>query len=91
MNTILKGTTTHEVELEDRDGRLYTGRITGVEIAESRDDTVYVTDDQPVIVYNRFRLSYEVVDDPENDLRGLEPGAYTQAMDALGIKTVIDL
>jgi len=91
MSNTLEKTEAHEVDLEDKNGEPYTGRITGVVIADDGDDVIYLTDDKRVIAYNNWRKSYDVLSDPEEELRGLPPGAYTDAMEALGIKVVIDL
>lgn len=88
----LTNSTIHEVTLEDKDGRTFTGRITGKQIANSRDLDVYLTDDERVILHDKFRLKHWVLQDPSEDLREqLEPGAYADAMNALGLKPVIDI
>lgn len=82
----------YEVRVEDRDGKVYMGRISGRHVASSGDKDVYLTADERVIVYDRFRLKYLEVDDPIKELRSnLEPGAYMDAMRALGHKPVVDL
>lgn len=59
------------------------GRITGKLVAQSRDVSVYVTDDERVIVHDEFKLDHWEVDNPAEELREfLEPGAYVDAMEA---------
>jgi hypothetical protein len=87
-------TKVHEVYVEDEDGRGFTGRITGAEIAynDRNDVTVYVTDDERVIVHDADRARYEVLDNPAEQLRHwLTDGLYVEAMHALGEKPVVDL
>ena len=92
VSNTLQDIQTYEVEIEDRNGYTYTGRITGTCIAESGDVSVYLTEDGRVIGHNASRLEHRVFDDPETSLReALWPGAYQEAMSALGIKAVIDL
>jgi Post-segregation antitoxin CcdA len=88
--TLSQGIEVHEVELEDKDGVGYIGRITGKHIAED----VYLTDDERVIVYRPDHLDYYVVNDPKEELNGLPREEYNAAMAALGldpIPEVIDL
>lgn len=83
---------TFELDLEDRDGNAYTGRITGAKIADDRDVTIYLTDDERVIAYEADKGRYDVVDDPESDLANwLRGDAYLEAMNALGLKPIVDL
>lgn len=95
MNPSTKVTATaHNLKLVDDDGRPYTGRIKGIEIVydEKNDVTVFLTDDQRVIVYDGGRRQYFKVVGLEADLREcLSPGAYTHAMEGLGERVVIDL
>jgi hypothetical protein len=92
VNATLTDKETFELELEDKDGSRYKGRLTGKLIAseERGSSDVYLTDDKRVILYDRERLEYRKVDDPETDLaERLEPGAYREACTALGIKPTI--
>lgn len=94
MSSALKDTQTHELQLEDKEGNPFTGRIAGTVLAEDvrHDVTVFLTDDERVIVYDERRSQHQIIDDPEDDLRGwLSDGAYTEAMNALGIKAIVDL
>ena len=86
----------HEVYIEDEDGRGYTGRITGTEIAcdDHEEIQVFLTDDQRVLVYDGQRSEYHhVTDNLDQELRGwlINDGVYSDAMLALGIKPTIDL
>ena len=81
----------HQVGVEDKDGRFFTGRITGSVIAISDDLTVYLTDDERVLVHDSNKLRYWEVDDAQEELRDLTGGAYQDAMDALGLEAIIDL
>jgi post-segregation antitoxin (ccd killing protein) len=81
-----------EIDLEDKDGHFYKGRITGAVIASDGGDvTVYLTDDERVLVHDVGRLDYYEVQDPESELEGLPHGLYFEALTALGIQPVIDL
>ncbi len=94
MKATLDDMQVYEVEVEDDEGKVYTGRITGSQIAydESGDVTVFLTDDERVIVHDGKRMKYWVLDDPEEQLRGwLGPAEYYEAVDALGITPVVDL
>jgi hypothetical protein len=83
---------TYELELEDPDTfRRYTGRVTGRKIAEDEQIEVFLTEDERVIVYDGGRPDYRVLEDPEEELRGLPAAEYASALSALGIKPVIDL
>jgi hypothetical protein len=86
----------YEVSIYDqREDRGYTGRITGKLIAMSDDENVqvFLTDDERVIVYDSRDEDYFVVeDDPSEELRKwLSDEAYADAMNALGLKAIIDL
>ncbi len=93
VNQTLADPEEYEVTVEDQDGCIYTGRITGKEIAydERAERTVYLTTDERVIVYDGNRLNYWEITDPVEGLRALGPGAYAQACQALGVSAVIDL
>jgi hypothetical protein len=94
MAGTLSETQTYEVDVENDDGKIYTGRITGTRIAEDyRNDTqVFATDDDRVIVYDGEKRRHYVIDDPAQDLRGwLAEDTYVAAMSSLGLKPIIDL
>lgn len=93
MTDTLKDIETYELGLLDHEGHPYSGRVTGKHIAsdESQYATVYLTDDGRVILYDERAQKHWVLEDPEADLQSLPPAEYTAAMDALGIKAVIDL
>ena len=97
MKTTLETPTTHEVYVEDRDGRGYTGRITGRSIAATEDHEeieVFLTTDERVIVYYGKKNEYHVLDNPAEELREWlsdAPAAYFDAMTALGEEPVMDL
>jgi hypothetical protein len=97
MANTLQASEVHELELEDQDGRSYTGRITGALIASGGRDLeyeVFLAQDGRVILHDSDRHQYEELQDPEEDLAGWRessPGAYADAMRALGIRPVIDL
>ena len=87
---------TFDLDLQDADGRWYVGRVTGTEIAinDDGDVVIYLTDDERVIAYEAENARYTIVDDPESDLRSWLPNsndAYMDAMNALGLKPIIDL
>jgi hypothetical protein len=102
VSTTLDQPQTYELSLEDEDGRYYTGRITGKEIAYDERSghsviKVYLTEDERVIVHDDANLRYyDLSDDPGTNVaeelrQWLSPGAYSDAMHALGEKPVIDL
>jgi hypothetical protein len=43
-------------------------------VDDDRGSTVYLTTDKRVIVHDEKQLRYEVVRDPQSELRGLTPG-----------------
>src|SRR5262245_28047518 len=95
-STLTDDPQTFELELEDKDGFTYKGRITGKLItSEERGGLdVYLTEDERVILYYGERLDYWELDDPEYELRDeLEMGTYREACAALGIKPniVVDI
>lgn len=92
VSETLEKVSTHELLVEDDDGRAYTARLDGTLIArdEHRELDVYLTTKENVVVHDASR--YWVADDPEEDLRPiLPPAEYADAMLALGIKPTIDL
>ena len=52
MNDTLAESQEYKVAVEDRDGRVFAGRITGRAIAVSGDVTVYLTDDERVLAHD---------------------------------------
>lgn len=92
MSKTLSASQEYKVAVEDKDRRVFTGRITGRVIAVSGDLTVYLTDDERVLVHDAFRTKYWQAHDPQEELRNLlEGGAYQGAMAALGLDAIIDL
>jgi hypothetical protein len=85
---------TFELTLEDHDGHIYTGRVTGACIAESRhgEVSVFLTDDERVIVYEDDRRQYHVIDDVHNLRDWLtDDAAYCDALEALGETPIVDI
>jgi hypothetical protein len=83
-----------KLEIEDRDGTAYTGRITGKLIAadDRKGVEVYLTEDERVILYDGERRDYWVVHDPQAELEDvLETSMYVDVCKALGVEPVIDL
>ena len=94
MATTLKDVQVYEIHVQDADGRGYVGRITGKEIAhdEAAEATVYLTDDERVIVHDGKNGRHWEIEDPAEELREwLNDAAYCDAMGALGETPVIDL
>lgn len=93
VENTLSDSQTIELELEDDEGRIYTGRITGAEIArqDHGDWSVFLAQDGRVILYDGERMKYWVLDDPAAELAHLDPAVYAEACSALGIKAVVDL
>jgi hypothetical protein len=82
----------YEVQLENRDGVGYRGRITGKLLAEFNDLQVFLTEDERVILYNERRSNYFELEHPEVTLREeLDDANYFQVMTELGLTPVIDL
>jgi len=81
------------LNLEDNEGRLYTGRLVGTMIAEGRNDVfVYLTDDERVLVHDNRHSKVHEIEDEEAELREwLEEEQYVEAMNALGLQPVVDL
>jgi post-segregation antitoxin (ccd killing protein) len=88
---------TYEVEVEDAEGRVFTGRIVGTEIAADKVLRVFLTDDDRVVVYDENKLRYDDLSaEPSRDVgetlrEWLSDEAYAEALHALGEKPVIDL
>jgi hypothetical protein len=85
MEATLKDPTTIELDLEN--GTI--GRFTGKEIGEN----VFLTESGNVVGYDPDKLEYSVLEDPQNQLQDLlpDPEEYAHAMNALGLRPVIDL
>jgi hypothetical protein len=83
---------THEVFVEDNEGRTYLGRITGSLIAQDGYVSVFRTNDGRVLVYNESASKYLELDEPIAQLRQwLGNAAYADAVEELGETPVIDL
>ena len=96
MEATLDELVEYELDMVDDENRSYIGRITGKRIAEgSRDEQVFVTDDERVLVYDpnvEGRFMCAEVEDPAEDLQTiLDTDLYVEAMSALGLKAIIDL
>jgi hypothetical protein len=81
----------HEVDVTDEDGREFTVRIHGTQIADCGGVRAYLGLDQDLFVYdgNRGHISYP---DTPADLEGLLGlDGYIDAMRALGLRPVIDM
>jgi post-segregation antitoxin (ccd killing protein) len=92
MAETLEGASEIKLKLENENGRMYTGRITGKMIASGNRVEVYLTEDERVIVYDFDNLKYWV-EDWETDLEALigDRDVYVEAMDALGREVTIDI
>ena len=93
MEAISAGATVHELKLEDKDGHIYNGTITGKEIAGNDRAQVFVTDRNNVVVYDPEKLVYYVEDERTENLEDLigDQDVYLEAMHALGRPVTIDL
>ena len=94
VTTTLIKSKEHLLEVEDDEGRPYTARLVGVEIANDDPKFVFLTDDERIIAYHAEYKGgdYWEIDDPETELRDfLSPGAYSDALYALGRKPVVDI
>ena len=88
MTKTLSDLKTFTLALENENGRAYTGRFQGAPIA----DNVYLLTDGRVLAYNENDASYAVLDDPESEVEHWVSGdALIDAMDALGLRAVVDL
>ncbi|MBA3245709.1 MAG: hypothetical protein H0T61_11125 [Actinobacteria bacterium] len=86
----------HELQLEDKDGRAYIGRVAGAILAlesqGAKHVEVYLTDDERVILYDGNKRSYFVVEDPVEELRGyLTLDSYIDILDSLGETPIIEV
>ncbi len=87
----------HQLDLQDNDGRPYIGRLTGTRIGDAGgyngNITVFLADDERVIVYDDERLELHELTDPESELRAWLPdfGNYLDAMHDLGLTPEIDI
>jgi hypothetical protein len=80
---------TFELELETQNGRRYTGRILGEQIAydDARNMAVYLTAKGNVVLYAEDKPAYYVIEYPQVELVGvLGDDTYLDAMEALGLK-----
>ena len=95
VSKTLAAPTEHLVDVEDPDGRTYTGRITGEMLHASDNDTsdpyVYLTDDERVLVWDPGNLTIHEIDDYDALRELLADDAYVEVMTALGEKPIIDL
>lgn len=94
--TTLNEPDTFTFGLEDDEGRFYEGRITGAKIAKDGDVEVFLTEDERIIVVDHSQSRHIQVstwEDPREVLRDWlrDDGEYVRAMQALGIKPVIDI
>jgi hypothetical protein len=89
MHAATRDVETFELELEDKDGRAYKGRIIGSRIDEGEtDDEVDLTEDERVILYDSDKRDYWVVEEPfwEQEL-----ARWPSALGALGVVPIVDL
>ena len=94
MAKTLEGASEIKLKLENENGNIYTGRITGKKIASGDHVEVYLTKDERVIVYDFGNLKYWVEgEDWQVDLEDLigDRDVYVEAMDALGREVTIDI
>jgi post-segregation antitoxin (ccd killing protein) len=92
----LNNVETYELDLEDEDGRAYTGRVTGSHLVTASNTRghaeVYVTEDERVIAYDGMKRRYWVLDNPVEDLRDWLPeGVYAEVLHSLGETPVVDI
>lgn len=77
----------YELQLEDREGNFYMGRVVGEMIAED----VFLTAKGNFVFYDEKRQSIEVIENVE-DLRDLlYEDKYIEVMNGLGLTPVVDL
>ena len=94
VNETLEKTTEYMLDLEDQEGRIYTGRLTGQLIAydERTTASVFLTTEERVILHNPDKLQMWEIEYPVEELRdALDEGPYIDAMNALGLKAIVDL
>jgi uncharacterized protein YmfQ (DUF2313 family) len=87
VNKTLDNVKVHELPLED--GRV--GRLTGKLIADDGRWTVYLTEDERVLVYDQRAERVDEVQNPQEELRGLDGEAYAAVADAFGFRAIVDL
>ena len=91
METAVENMELVKLDIEDRYGRTYTLRFTGVALAEIRQGMVYRTDEDQFVAYDMRRSEATVVDDAEELWDLLDRDDYIGVMNALGITPEIDL
>lgn len=92
VEATLKDPQTYEIDIENENGDVYTGRVTGKLLVMGKDVDIYLTDDERVILYDRMGLKYWEVDDLEQEARyHLTDDEYVELLPALGIKPTIDI
>jgi hypothetical protein len=99
IDTTLSEPQEFELDLEDSEGRPYTGRISGVLIATGRDEReLYLTEDERVIGYEPHKLEYHVLGSELSLSLAEQVGdfledndACIEALHALGETPIVDL
>lgn len=98
VSETLKESEVHALDLEDKDGNPYFGRLEGRLIAYddsqwTKPVAVFLTTDERLMVHEHEKFNlWEVENDPETVLRDLlGDGPFMEAMVALGIKPTIDV
>ena len=83
------------LELEDDEGRGYTGRFEGELIAEDREIGVYLTADERVLIYEPRKAQLEVLEvlPSTDELRELlgDGDVYVEACHGLGLRPIVNL
>ena len=82
------------VDLEDGEGRVYTGRITGKLLYGSGNEyehQVFLTEDERILAWSPRHLLVTEVDDTEQLRDMFDNEGYVTVMTALGEKPVVDL
>jgi post-segregation antitoxin (ccd killing protein) len=80
------------LDLADKDGRPYVGRFTGKLVIVGDTCTLYVTDDERVLVHDTDREQIVELDDLEEELPNWFVGEdYIDACNALGVSAVVDI
>ena len=100
VKSAAEGAEERELELEHPEtGHPYTGRIVGTLLGGNGEESVFLTDDERVIVYDSGKLEYWAFDaDAEDELAealgvvfGRDQKQYVDVMDRLGLHAVVDL
>jgi Post-segregation antitoxin CcdA len=89
-----KGSEQIKLDLEDDEDRPYVGTFTGKLLGENDDVSVYLADDNRLIVYDANRRDWHVLGERNDDLTDWfphDPGVVAEVLHALGETPEIEI